>query len=89
MSQAMKPSNALLALALCTFVPGCAGVDMEWFHDPHVDFDALHTYDWLGVRGPPSPFVGKRVETVLDAAIDAMAGNPFIDVHDSFIIFPL
>lgn len=59
----MNPAHACLALALAAFGPACASVDTYWHHDQSVDFSKLHTYDWIGVRAPPSAFVGQHVVT--------------------------
>ena len=76
--------NAMLALATCIVIVGCAApLTMDFDYDTAADFAALKTYDWMPATGNAAAdeLLVKRIRNAVDSQLQAKghalaAGNP-------------
>ena len=66
--------NAMLALATCVVMAGCAApLAMDFDYDTQADFSTLKTYDWMPATGNAAAdeLLVKRVRTAVDSQLQA------------------
>jgi len=76
--------NAMLALATCIVMVGCAApLTMDFDYDTEADFAALKTYDWMPATGNAAAdeLLVKRIRNAVDSQLQAKghalaAGTP-------------
>ncbi len=75
----MAPIRLVSTCLLCGMLAACSSLSVQWDYDPHVDFPAYRTFDWMPREqepsgdepGLPSPFTGRRIKrAALEALID-------------------
>jgi uncharacterized protein DUF4136 len=84
--------NAILALATCVAMVGCAAPPkMDFDYDTGADFSALKTYDWMPATGNAASdeLLVKRIRSAVDSQLQAKGHAPAADNPDFLIAMQL